>query len=209
MSLPVTSTATGPRTADSPRLVLLSADHALATRIRAGDQAAFEQLYLAYYQPLCACVLMLTGRRDLAEELVQDVFCWIWEHRGDWNPADGGVRGYLYRAARNRALNHLKRHHLECRTAGTLEGDPAAPELGRPARSPDATAEQIDFDDALARALGELTPRCREACVLHWQHGLTYPEVATAMGVTVKAIEALITRSLKTLRIALGPFAPV
>jgi RNA polymerase sigma-70 factor (ECF subfamily) len=201
VSLPVPSAPT-PRQPDTRRLVLLPADHALAARIRAGDQAAFEQLYLAYYQPLCACILMLTGRRDLAEELVQDVFCWIWEHRADWNPAEGGVRGYLYRAVRNRALNHLKRHDVERRAT-----DHSAPEMGRPASAPDVTAEQTDFDDALARALEELTPRCREACVLHWQHGLTYGEVATVMGVTIKAVEALITRSLKTLRIALGPFA--
>lgn len=204
MTMPLSSAR--PST-DAPRLALMSADVALAARIRAGDQAAFEELYLTYYQPLCGFVLMLTGRADLAEELVQDLLCWIWERRADWNPTDGGTRGYLFRGARNRALNYLKRQHLERRIADTLPPDRATPGMGRPCRAPDVAAEQTDFDDALARALEELTPRCREACVLHWRHGLTYPEVATAMGITVKAAEALITRALKSLRTSLGSFA--
>jgi|HubBroStandDraft_6_1064221.scaffolds.fasta_scaffold427920_2 RNA polymerase sigma-70 factor (ECF subfamily) len=204
MSLPVSSTRLP---SDPPRLALMSAEHALATRIRGGDEAAFEELYLAYYQPLCSFVFMLTARTDLAEELVQDLLCWIWERRAEWSPTDGGMRGYLFRAARNRALNYLKRQHVERRVADTLPAGLAAPGMGRPCSAPDVAAELSDFDDALTHALDELSPRCREACVLHWRHGLTHPEIATAMGVTVKATEALITRGLKSLRITLTAFA--
>jgi RNA polymerase sigma-70 factor, ECF subfamily len=203
MTLPLPSTRPS---SDPPRLALMSSEHALASRIRAGDQAAFEELYLAYYEPLCGFVVVLTARPELAEELVQDLLCWIWERRAEWNPTDGGMRGYLFRAARNRALNYLKRQHLERRVADTLPPDRTTPGMGRPSRAPDAAAEQTEFGDALARAVEELTPRCREACVLHWRHGLTYPEVATAMGITVKATEALMTRALKSLRTSLVSF---
>lgn len=204
MSLPIASHVSPP---DPPRLALVSGDDHWVGRIRGGDQAAFEALYLAYYAPLCGFAHMLVGRPDVAEELVQDLLCWIWERRADWDPAADTVRGYLFRAVRNRALNHLKRQDRERRVADALPTDRSAPGMGGPAGAPDAAAEQTDLDFAVTRALDALAPRCREACVLHWRHGLTYPEVAGAMGITVKATEALVTRGLKSLRTTLTAFA--
>jgi len=168
-------------------------------RIRHGDPSAFEAMYLAYYQPLCAFVARCIGERDRSEELVQDLFCRIWEGREAWRPAEATLRGYLFRAARNRALNDLKHRRREREFA---ESSPPA----EPAPTPEAGAEARDFAAALAAALAGLPPRCREACVLRWQYGLSHAEIATTMDVAVKAVEALITRGLKAMRIALSAF---
>jgi RNA polymerase sigma-70 factor, ECF subfamily len=204
MSLTILSNVPSP---EQPRLALVSDDHEWVARIGRGDQAAFEAMYLAYYQPLCGFALFWVRQPDVAEELVQDVLCWIWERRAEWRPTGTTVRGYLFRAVRNRAFNYLKRQERERRLADAVPGDASAPGMGRQGRTPDVDAEHTDFDGALTRALGELAPRCREACILHWRHELTYPEVAEAMGITVKGAEALVTRGIKSLRTALGAFA--
>jgi RNA polymerase sigma-70 factor (family 1) len=204
MSVPLSSNRPLP---DPPRLALVSADVDWVARIQGGDQAAFESLFLTYYQPLCSFAHLWVRRPDVAEELVQDVLCWIWERRTEWRPAGETVRGYLFRAVRNRALNYLKRQDLERRVADAAPGDRGALGMGRQGKAPDVAAEHMDLDGAVTRALDDLAPRCREACVLHWRHDLTCPEVARAMGITVKGAEALVTRGLKSLRTALGPFA--
>jgi RNA polymerase sigma factor (sigma-70 family) len=168
-------------------------------RIRAGDSRAFEELYLALYAPLCAFVATIIGNATQSEDLVQDLLCWIWEHRAEWQPTNGGARRYLFGAARNRALNYLKRCRIEANAPGLFPAGTDAP-------TPLSQAEAADFSSALGRALSDLAPRCRQACVLRWRYGLTYPEIAEAMDVTQKAIEALLTRGLKSLKTALGSF---
>jgi RNA polymerase sigma-70 factor (family 1) len=184
-----------PATADLAETV---ADDWVA-RIQAGDSRAFEALYLAFYAPLCAFVATIVGNPAQSEDIVQDLLCRIWERREAWRPSNGGARRYLFGAARNRALNHLKRERIEARAADVfpIEGD---------ATTPERFAEARDFSAALSRALADLPPRCRQACILRWRYGLTYPEIAGAMGVTQKAVEALLTRGLKALRAALIAF---
>jgi RNA polymerase sigma-70 factor (ECF subfamily) len=155
--------------------------------IRAGDEVAFRALYLAYYSPLCAFVATLVDSDDAAEELAQDLLCHIWEQRSSWRLSGTTLRAYLFSSARNRAFNQMS--------------------AGRWSTPPDESAEHADFAAALARALGALPPRCRAACVLRWQQGLTYPEIATAMGITLKGVEALLTRGVKSVRMALDAFA--
>jgi RNA polymerase sigma-70 factor (ECF subfamily) len=188
-------------------IALLGDDAALAARIRTGDSDAFEAMYLAYYSPLCRFTVTLVRTPEVAEELVQDLLCRIWEQRAAWSPGSVTIAAYLFRAARNRALNYLKHERIgrEFADARARAEDP--PGFGRGAPAPDVCAAEADFAAALERALEGLPPRCREACALRWQHGLTYAEVAAAMGITLKAAEALISRGLKALRVALGAFA--
>jgi RNA polymerase sigma-70 factor, ECF subfamily len=169
-------------------------------RIQAGDSRAFEALYLAFYAPLCAFVTTIVGNPAQSEDIVQDLLCRIWERREEWRPSSGGARRYLFGAARNRALNHLKRRRIEARAADVFPADDHV------VPTPDGQAEAQDFSAALARALADLPPRCRQACFLRWRYGLTYPEIAAAMSVTQKAVEALLTRGLKALRVALVAF---
>ena len=171
----------------------------LVARIRQGDSRAFETLYLAFYAPLCAFVATIVGNAGQSEDIVQDLLCRIWERRSSWRLTDGGVRRYLFGAARNRALNHLKRERVETRAADEVLFGDAGP-------TPESDAETADFHAALSRALADLPPRCRHACVLRWRYGLTYPEIVEAMNISQKGVEALLTRGLKALRGALIAF---
>src|SRR5881628_2581382 len=74
--------------------------HDLVARIRAGDEAAFEAMFRAYYGPLCRYVAAYLGSRDAAEDAVQGVFVRIWEDRTRWVVSE--LRHYLYAAVRRR-----------------------------------------------------------------------------------------------------------
>src|SRR5256885_8799332 len=79
----------------------------LVARIRAGDEAAFEAMFRAYYDPLCRHVASYVGSRDAAEDAVQGLFVRIWEDRARWVVSDLGH--YLYTAVRRRAISQVRR----------------------------------------------------------------------------------------------------
>src|SRR5687767_4338460 len=83
-------------------------------RIRIGDVAAFEALVLHYTTRLGAYVYRCIGDRDITQEVVQDLFLWIWRNRHEWE-IRGSLATYLYRSARNRALSYSRRQRLERR----------------------------------------------------------------------------------------------
>ena len=56
----------------------------IVARINQGDVAAFEELYTTLYPELLRAAVRLTHSRALAEEIVQDVFIWLWTHRTQW-----------------------------------------------------------------------------------------------------------------------------
>jgi len=181
-------------------LALVDEERTWVARLRAGDARAFEEMYVAYYQPLCAFATACIGSRESSEELVQDVFCRIWQSRHSWYLTEPMVRGYLFNAVRNRALNYLKHQKIEFRFT---QWEPPSREM---VGAHDAM-EVAEFAAAVRCALAGLPPRCREACSLRWQFDLSYREIATTMAISQKSVEGLITRGLKLLRIALRSFA--
>src|SRR4051812_38738194 len=85
-------------------------DHEAFLRLRAGEGSALEQLFTRYVDQLCAFALVYTRSRDTAEEVVQDLFLWLWEHRTAIEPPRS-VAAYLHAAVRNRAMN-AARHQV-------------------------------------------------------------------------------------------------
>ena len=167
-------------------------------RIRAGDSAAFEQVFRALHQPLVRFASRYSGDDARAEELVQDVFFAIWQGRAEWDPR-GSVRAYFFGAVRNRALNLRRRDALEDDWAAEEIRNEEASTGGMPA-SADADADQAEL---LARAntvLDSLPERCRLAMHLRWREGLSYAEIAETLGIGVKGVENQLARGLRAVR---------
>ena len=196
-----------PTTAGAP-LALVSDDpeRSWLVRIRAGDVAAFEALYRAYVIPLYTFVLGYTGDRAVAEELVQDVLCGVWEQHATWQVRDT-VRSYLYAAARNRALNHLRHARVVRRWESEMQGagGPGADTAARHSGA-DLDVEAHELRDAVTRAIALLPERCRAAYTLRFQGGLTVAQIASVMQITPKGAEMALMRATKALRLALEPY---
>jgi len=173
--------------------------------IRAGDAAAFKGMFRAYYEPLHVFALGYVQDSAIGDELVQDVLCWVWEHRATW-VVDTSLKTYLFGAVRNRVLNYLRRQRITQRWVQESAADAlASPESlrGEPA---DARVTEDEFARALHRELERLPARCREAYVLRWRHDLSYREIADQMGTSVKTVEVQIAKALKMLRQGLAGF---
>ena len=179
-------------------------DRELLARL-AGDESgareAFDALFRTWYAPLVRAAEGVVRERAVAEELVQDVLLELWRRRTQL-ASDGTAQAYLFRSTRNRALNHL-RHQLVAQRGAVH----AAPPESRDAAAPSELVAG-EIDQAVKRALEELTPRCREVFELSRTHGLRYAEIAQTLGVSVKAVEAQMGRALRTMRERLAPWLP-
>ena len=184
-------------------------DRRWAERVRAGDEAAFEALFREYSAALYRFAYGYVRSVAVAEDLVQDVFFWLWKERGRLD-VERSLRAYLYTLARSRALDHLRHEQVALRgereSTAELRVSAASPVMSQP-----ATPEEQLVDDertaALARAVEALPERCRITFRLFWREGLSYAEIATVMGVSRKTVENQLALALKTLRRRLAPYA--
>ena len=174
----------------------------LLERIRAGDSDAFDAVFRANYAALVGSAERILGRRDVAEEIVQDVMLELWRRR-ETLAVEDSLRGYLFRATRNRSLNHLRHGAIEKRAEPELAANRA--ESGSSAH---AALVEEEIEVAVKRAVADLPARCREVFELSRVHGLRYSEIATTLGISVKTVEAQMGKALRILRERLAKWLP-
>jgi RNA polymerase sigma-70 factor (ECF subfamily) len=162
-------------------------------RIRDGDEAVYETLFRTFAPGLCTFLTRYVGDRAVAEELVQDVFLSLWDHRASVH-ITGSVQGYLFAAARNRALNYIEHEKVVDRFRVSVLTRMTAADASFQGEAECFAA--LEMQDALAR----LPPRCRLVFDLQRNHGMTYDEVASSLAISVKTVEVQMGRALKTLR---------
>lgn len=169
------------------------------SRVAAGDRAAYERVYHATSAKLYGIVLRILQRRDLADEVVQEVYVRIWERAGDFDPARASPITWMATIARNRALD-------EVRKAGhvRLDDAPEAMDVADEARLAD---DQVASRQELQRLLGcldGLTADRREMVRLAYLDGWSREALAKKFGHPVATIKTWLHRSLKQLKDCLG-----
>jgi RNA polymerase sigma-70 factor, ECF subfamily len=168
-------------------------DRELLERLRQGDPAAFDAIFRTWYAPLVGTAERMLRDRAVAEELVQDVMLELWRRRETLD-ASGSPQAYLFQATRNRVLNHLRHLKIEQRSEPEVRREsPASPQA-------DAHVSEQELEVAIQQAVRTLPDRCREVFELSRVHGLKYSEIATALGISVKTVEAQMGKALRTLR---------
>jgi RNA polymerase sigma-70 factor (ECF subfamily) len=190
----------------APRVDVGDDEYAWFERLRGGDLGACEALFVAYYEPLYRYVGRTMGSRADAEEIVQDLFAALWARRAALPVLAnrGAVRAYLYRAARNRVVNR-GRHVGVVRRLDALDPDAdQVPGLATRAAGPHETLVAAERQVAIREAVARLPDRLREVLALRADHGLSYPEIAATLGLSVKTVEGHVTRAFRTLRRSLA-----
>jgi len=176
-------------------------------RIREDDTRAFEALFHAYVEPLCAFAYSYVQSQATAQEIVQDLVCRLWERRRSLN-VPRNVHAYLYGAIRNRAINHLRGRRVE----QAFQARALRQENARHAALPTSLAEQereleaTAIAEAVEQAVAEMSGRCREVFTLTRDQGLTYAETAAALHISQKTVETHMGRALAFLRRRLAPW---
>jgi len=172
----------------------------LLARLRQGDDDAFAALFREHYSWLVLSAARLLGDRSLAEEVVQDVMLELWRRREQLT-LTGPLRAYLHQSARNRALNHLRHGRTVRQSEPFVRPPTAAPQA-------DARVASRELQAAVTEAMAELSAPQREVFEMSRRDGLTYPEIASVLDISVKTVEARMGRALRHLRERLAPWLP-
>lgn len=172
----------------------------LLARLRQGDDDAYASIFREHYSWLVLSAARLLGDRALAEEVVQDVMLELWRRR-ETLVLTGPLRAYLHQSTRNRSLNQLR----HARTVRQSE-----PYVRPPTAAPHADARTVsgELHQAAQAAMAELSEPQREVFELSRVRGLTYPEIAGTLDISVKTVEARMGRALRHLRDRLAPWLP-
>jgi len=173
-------------------------DSFLLSQMRLGKEEAFDFIFRKYYKILVIQSIRFVHDQDSAQSLVQDSFVRFWEKRHELANV-GNLQSYLLFMVRNRCIDHLREQKRSNQVIITNQAD--IPETD--------TEEKIDAKDLgtqLWLSVARLPDRCRIAFEYSRIDELTYEQIANKMGISHKAVEALVSRALKVLRANLVDF---
>jgi RNA polymerase sigma-70 factor (family 1) len=175
-------------------------DPALMARIALGDEAAFRQVYVFFYRRLYQFAFALVKTREPAEEIVEDVFVRIWQHR-DTIASIQNLRVYLYTAVKNSALNYLSQ---KARQSITEPFDHIHIGMESPAGTPEQILITAEIQQKIQLAVDALPPRCKMIFKLVREDGLKYKEIAGILNISVNTIDAQMAIAVKRITAAIG-----
>ena len=163
------------------------------------DQAAFARLYAATSAKLYGIILRILRRRDLADEILQEVYVKVWEHAGGFVPGRASPVSWMAAIARNRALDEVRR-----KGPVALEDMPAGFEVADPLPLALETLERTQELKRLLACLDGLEPQKAEIVKLAYLTGLSRDALANRFGHPTATIKTWLHRSLKQLKDCLG-----
>ena len=165
------------------------------------DFAVLEALFKRFYKPLRAYAFRFVNDKDLAEDIVQDVFYELWRRRESIRFEDEAVKSYLFRAVYTHALNALNKKQ---QGVYPLEPEREPDILEQYVSSYMQNSEQSlllkELEEEIMSYINTLPPQCHKIFMLSRSYGLKNREIAEQQGISVKAVEKQISKALYGLK---------
>ena len=168
----------------------------LIDRCARRDARALEELYGLVAPRLLACLVRMLRRRELAEDVLQDVFVQIWQRAGQFDAARGQPLAWLVAMTRYRAIDDLRNQ----RRAPAIAGSADELELAADDVALDVQIETDQAAELLRRCLEQLTDEQRKCLRLAFWGGHSHEEVASAINSPLGTVKSWIRRGLHSLR---------
>src|SRR3954462_13039616 len=155
------------------------ADEDLMQLVRRGDTSAFEVVYERHATAAFSLAYRMTGRRNLAEDVVQEAFLSLWRSGGRYDRNRGSVRTWVLGIVHNRAIDALRRATVHDRRRASDEGIEERFESGE---RTDAEVARRDEARIVRGALDHLPPDQARVVELAYFGGFTHSEIADILG---------------------------
>ena len=172
-------------------------DKEFISSLKKGDSKGYQFLVTSYHQKLCVYANSLTNDSDLAEDIVQNVFMSIWKNRNKLKD-QFAVKSYLYKSVYNefidqyrkkKAVLTLEKKHIDALTYIVEEED-------------EKSLEKLI--SIVKKEIDKLPPKCKQTFLLSKEEGLTNLEISEYLNISIKSVEAHITKAFSVLRKSIG-----
>ena len=160
-----------------------------------GDEQAFELFFRMYYVRLCGYANKFLNNPDDAKDIVQDVFIKIWETRDDIDPEES-LKAYIFKITGNNSINVLRHRKVESRYSDIYK----LVYVENREISPHESLIAKELDALIGSAQNKIPPKCRKIFELSRVDGLKYSEIADTLHISVKTVEAHMSKALNILR---------
>ena len=161
---------------------------------------AFEDIFVHYYESLYGYAFSILNNELSAEEIVSDVFYKLWLKK-EKIKIDTSLAGYLYKSIYYACMDNIRHNKTKKIFKNEILRHSTENSLN--------TANDIntkDFEKNLHNALSQLPERCRTVFQLNRMEELSYKDIAHHLGISVKTVEAHISKALLRLRVSLAEF---
>ena len=165
-------------------------DNSLWENVKLGDIKSYELLFRHYYPTLCIFAKKYTNDLTTAREIIQDLFIHLWEHRERLR-INTSFKAYIYQAARFNSIRRIENARLSNITLDEI---------------PEQESEFFDFmeyaelQEQILKAIESLPPQCSKIFKLSRFEQLTYIQIAKQLNLSVKTIEAQISKALRVIQ---------
>ncbi len=157
-------------------------------------QKGCELLFRLYYRPMCTHAVRFVYSKEIAEDLVADVFYTFWNTRA-YTSVKFSFRAFLFRSVRNRAYNYLANEFKKSDSLDSAEQQETASSNG-----PESMMRYNELYQKVDELVAGLPPQCRNAFILNRFEGKRAKEIAEEMQLSVRTVEVHIAKALTILR---------
>ena len=176
-------------------------DETLVTQVARGNPAALEVLYERYASRVLGLSLKIIGDQALAEDILQETFWRVWQNAATFQSRLGPFTGWLFRIARNLAIDAYRRQTVRPQVVVSANGrDPILDETPDPDMDVAEQAQSILQSQQMRKALASLPDVQRQVIEMAYFHGMTRQEIAQATGEALGTIHTRARLALQKLR---------
>jgi RNA polymerase sigma-70 factor (ECF subfamily) len=165
------------------------------------DEDAFRSLFLDFFSPLCVFAHRYIESWETCEDVVQDTFFKIWKNRKTIAINTSG-RNFLVTGVRNGCIDYLRKKETEM---SWLQKDA----LNVAVADTEELYTTVELEELLNKSLARLPENIRLIFEQSRFEGKTYAEIAAERNISIKTVEAYMTKALKQLRVDLKDFLPL
>jgi RNA polymerase sigma-70 factor (ECF subfamily) len=179
------------------------ADDLLLDLLKKDDQLAYTEIFERYCKLLVNHAYKMLGNPDEANDVVQEVFLAIWNKRYELT-ITGSLSSYLYKATKNRILNHIAHEKVVSNYAESISNF-----IENDYVLADSQLREEELEAIIAKEIELLPAKMREVFLLRKVEDLSYEEIALQLNITDKTAKQQVYNSLKILREKLKNFVGV
>ena len=165
------------------------------------EKHAFSKIYLVYFPKLVRFAREYVVSIEDAENIVQDIFMYLWEHR-DILDSLTNLNAFLFTLAKNRCIDFYRHKTL-------IDSKKESLKIEALMQFDENIFTEKEIEDLLAQAIEHLPEKCRQVFILSRMNGLKHEEIATQLNISVHTVQNHIVTAIRKLKVELKDYLPL